>query len=313
MKICGIYYIKNVINNKIYIGSSNNISHRIGMHKSLLRRGKHHSVRLQNSFNKHGEKAFEFEILDECEESNLWDMEYYWMNLTSSLNSQFGYNIIPPITFGRDKGSIKKRTLKDKKSKKVYQYTKEGELVKIWDSMGEVERDFGVYRTAVRDISLGNVKTAKGFIWLMEEHIESILKAVSSVKEGRDYSIVKSFQYDLSGNFIKEWESGVEVAKYFDKDGDYNNLYRRIDSNIPHHNYLFFSSFKGDIIKPYIKNKVVNPNAKKLKVEDMQEGKVYYFDGLREASRDLNLSRCYLKKCLKNRKIIKKRFKVIEI
>lgn len=57
--------IKNRINEKIYIGSSVNIRQRFNKHKSQLRNNKHDNPKLQLSWNKYGEKFFEFLILEE--------------------------------------------------------------------------------------------------------------------------------------------------------------------------------------------------------------------------------------------------------
>ena len=59
----GIYKITNIVNGKIYIGSSNNCILRFQNHKSALKRNVHHNPRLQNAWNKYGEKNFVFEIL----------------------------------------------------------------------------------------------------------------------------------------------------------------------------------------------------------------------------------------------------------
>jgi len=63
----GVYEIKNKLNGKAYLGSSGNIERRRSNHYYLLRSGRHHCVYLQRAWNKHGEKAFEFSILEEIE------------------------------------------------------------------------------------------------------------------------------------------------------------------------------------------------------------------------------------------------------
>lgn len=63
---CGVYKITNIITNKIYIGSSNDIYRRWGEHKRMLKRKVHHSIHLQYSWDKYGCNNFIFEILEEC-------------------------------------------------------------------------------------------------------------------------------------------------------------------------------------------------------------------------------------------------------
>ncbi len=64
----GIYMIRNAISGKVYIGSAMNLERRQREHFNMLRRGAHHSRRLQNSFDKHGERAFSFAVLARCTE-----------------------------------------------------------------------------------------------------------------------------------------------------------------------------------------------------------------------------------------------------
>lgn len=60
----GIYKIKNRITHKVYIGESVDIKSRWYTHKSELRRGVHHSERLQKEWKKYGEKAFRFSVVE---------------------------------------------------------------------------------------------------------------------------------------------------------------------------------------------------------------------------------------------------------
>lgn len=61
--VVGIYHIKCLINNKIYIGSSSNIEQRWLMHKFELKEKCHHNSRLQADYNEFGEAAFCFEVI----------------------------------------------------------------------------------------------------------------------------------------------------------------------------------------------------------------------------------------------------------
>lgn len=60
----GIYKITNVKNGKIYIGSAKNFKKRAYQHVSSLRNQRHQNKHLQASWNKWGEDAFLFEVLE---------------------------------------------------------------------------------------------------------------------------------------------------------------------------------------------------------------------------------------------------------
>ena len=54
----GIYKITNIINNKIYIGSSSNISLRWNQHIEKLIYNLHENYKLQNDFNKYERRFY---------------------------------------------------------------------------------------------------------------------------------------------------------------------------------------------------------------------------------------------------------------
>lgn len=89
----GIYYIENQINNKKYIGQSNNIKDRWRRHISELNKNKHHNDYLQKSWNKYGENNFVFEIIEYCSIENLDDREQYWIDFYNTMDRGFGYNL----------------------------------------------------------------------------------------------------------------------------------------------------------------------------------------------------------------------------
>lgn len=90
---CGIYAIKNRFNDKVYIGSSINIPKRFCQHKSVLIHGKHHSDRLQKSWNKHGENGFDFVPLFICSKNLLNFYEERTIKGFDSSNPSKGYNL----------------------------------------------------------------------------------------------------------------------------------------------------------------------------------------------------------------------------
>lgn len=86
----GIYQIVNLVNGKVYVGSASNIRMRWNLHKSQLRRGKHHSIKLQRSWSKHGEECFQFEVLEITGISELIQREQFWMDAKKAYIE--GYN-----------------------------------------------------------------------------------------------------------------------------------------------------------------------------------------------------------------------------
>lgn len=65
-----IYTIKNLVNNKIYVGSTKNFKSRKSSHLTNLRNQRHHCIHLQRSFNKYGELNFEFTVHKYLQESD---------------------------------------------------------------------------------------------------------------------------------------------------------------------------------------------------------------------------------------------------
>lgn len=88
----GIYKIINVVNNKFYIGSAVNFSRRKTRHFSELRTNKHNNSKLQNAWNKYGEDAFVFAVVEEIKDKGLLlEVENRW--LKEHVGKDYCYNI----------------------------------------------------------------------------------------------------------------------------------------------------------------------------------------------------------------------------
>lgn len=87
---CGIYEIRNKINNRSYIGQSQNIERRMDAHRYALRAGRHSNTHLQRAWDKYGENTFEFRILIECSVHNLDQMEIWYIMQKNTYKD--GYN-----------------------------------------------------------------------------------------------------------------------------------------------------------------------------------------------------------------------------
>lgn len=88
----GIYKIINVVNNKFYVGSAVNLRKRKSRHFSELRTGKHKNRHLLAAWNKYGEQAFVFAVVEEVEDrALLLEAENRW--LKEHVGKDYCYNI----------------------------------------------------------------------------------------------------------------------------------------------------------------------------------------------------------------------------
>lgn len=92
----GVYTITNLIDNKIYVGSTTvSFYFRKKKHFNSLKNNKHTNKHLQRAYNKYGAENFEFEILETCEKEYCTSTEQYWMNMLNVCNDKYGYNNRP--------------------------------------------------------------------------------------------------------------------------------------------------------------------------------------------------------------------------
>jgi len=92
-----IYIIFNTENKKYYLGSTTNIETRFKMHLWKLKKGVHHSLHLQNAWNKYGESSFVFKVLYES-----MDVRLDEQNELNQLDYSKSYNISRSATGGND-------------------------------------------------------------------------------------------------------------------------------------------------------------------------------------------------------------------
>jgi len=90
MKICGVYKIENKENDRVIIGSSKDIKKRWSNYKSLLKKGTYGNKELQDDWNSYGSDKFEFTILDNCLQRDLYVQESFWQEIYAV--SLHGYN-----------------------------------------------------------------------------------------------------------------------------------------------------------------------------------------------------------------------------
>ena len=178
-----IYKITNKINNKVYIGQTN---------RTIEIRWKEHCRHLKSNMpickaiNKYGKENFLIEKLEECSDILLDKREQYWIEYYNSFNKENGYN----ATFGGQNSGF----IMTDKAERVKQLWQEG---------------YG-QKQIVEKTKL-NVETVHGYLiksGVTTEDIRERQKEILRKKRGK-----KVLQYDLKGNFIKEWISATEVER----------------------------------------------------------------------------------------------------
>lgn len=108
----GIYKIKCLSNNKVYIGSSVNIENRWEFHKNELKNNIHGNHYLQKAWNKYGRDNFIFGVIELCEAGQLQEREQYWLDYFGGLDDSNNYNLIEPRPSGRvSREVVEKRRL----------------------------------------------------------------------------------------------------------------------------------------------------------------------------------------------------------
>ena len=92
----GIYKITNIKNGRVYYGSTSRFKTRAYSHKNDLLKNRHRNTFLQNDYNKCGEEAFIFEILDVLEGEQKLRIENEQAYLNEFYDNQKNcYNLSP--------------------------------------------------------------------------------------------------------------------------------------------------------------------------------------------------------------------------
>jgi group I intron endonuclease len=90
----GVYYIRNRFNGKVYVGSGTySARKRLSWHQWALRKNRHSNIHLQRAWNKDGEKAFVFNVMESCPPEKCLEREQYWIDTFQAADQEYGYNI----------------------------------------------------------------------------------------------------------------------------------------------------------------------------------------------------------------------------
>lgn len=191
----GIYKITNKINGHAYIGQSVQIEKRWAAHKEKINSDKEKDYPLYRAFKKYGLDNFSFEIIEECQESDLNDREIYWIDYYDTFKN--GYNQTVGGSGTRkynpqdviDTYNVSKNMNQTAKTLNLSYYTvrdilhhhnifgideikpveqidpKTLKVIKTFESLEDAAREIGCTHTAIAQAAAGQTNNCRGYFW----------------------------------------------------------------------------------------------------------------------------------------------------
>lgn len=189
----GIYSIKNLKNNKVYIGSSNNIEKRIKDHFRNLKNNKHSNQYLQNAYNKYKRENFIVEILEVFENIGKYDLLKRESDYLNKVEFEQLYNLTLITNGGGADTLCKKSILIDL----------QGNVIKECNSLSEIAKFLNINQIPTRIINnSGTVKSTYRVV--TKEFYENELELILSWRKCKvfweDYE--RYYKYD---NDLNKW------------------------------------------------------------------------------------------------------------
>lgn len=199
----GVIYRFTFPNGKYYIGQSWNYKERCKSHKSeSITRGK--SV-VYKAIRKHGWDNIIKDILTSNlktqEQLDLY--EIFWINTYDSRNRSIGYNIAPGGKGGSGLKGINSPMFG--KTRSIESKIKQGKSVKKY---------FEENPEVLKNRNINFKKNHNNWISPLKG-IKRSPEIIEKVKAARNKTVIKILQYDLEGNFLKEWNSCTEIGTYY--------------------------------------------------------------------------------------------------
>lgn len=211
---CGIYCIRNLANNKVYIGKSRNIYNRIAAHINELRRkSKNENRHLINAWFKYGEDNFDYYVLEylNLDENLLRDRELYWMQKYNSTDRKHGYN----LRMDSSTNMIVHQETKDKLSKTIigennpnYNHKWSEEKKKYMSNLKKQQYKDGTISVNMEAIRKAVETRNRRF----KENPQLVRNMAEKVKE--KITKYKIYQYDKNTmELIKIWDYIADIIK----------------------------------------------------------------------------------------------------
>lgn len=166
--LSGIYQIKNIVNNHLYIGSAINVKNRKSKHFSDLKKNKHHSIHLQRAYNLYNENNFGFYILEYVEDaSKLIEREQYYID---NLKPQYNICKVAGSSLGKKHSEETKKKMSELKKGKY---------------SGEKNPNYGKICSDENKKKKSEIKKGKNNPMYGRKHSEETRKKMSQLLKGK--------------------------------------------------------------------------------------------------------------------------------
>lgn len=185
-----IYAIKNLVNNKMYIGSSKSAIRRKYFHFYQLKKGIHHSSHLQRAYDEYGKDMFSFYILEECEEPIRKERELFYIEKYNCFHRDYGYNVYEPNgdKFACSKETKAKLAVAHPLKIEIDLYKDDGTFIETFSSLNACARKYNLNCPSLCLILKGDRKSTQGYV---------------IVKHGEPFNYIKSPKTRDMSRFVK--------------------------------------------------------------------------------------------------------------
>ena len=223
----GIYLIKNIFNDKTYVGQSSDIHGRFRRHISALSSHEHANKYLQADWDKYGEEAFEFSILEECQEDELNDREKYYILVTNSFSLGYNMNIGGDGIRGYKHSPDEINKMRHiQKPLAVLQFDQNFNLIRRWDGgVSHIVKTLHYTHACIllrcRHTLNGIMTPYKDCYWIYEDEFnqdsftwDKYLQNISVITLGDKLTLncdKTICQYSLDGKLLHEWNNCAEL------------------------------------------------------------------------------------------------------
>lgn len=269
-----------------YVGIGVNERCNVHFTKSSIKKDKNsRKIEIITDILSHGLKPIVKKI---CENISREEAKKQEILLVKAIGREIYGGILVNLTNGGDFTNANALGKDNIHSKKVYQYTLEGEFIKEWDcGLREVGRILNVSYNTIADCCRGKCSTAYNFQWFYEYKGEKVKEIVK-----RKRKIVKPvLVFDSNKNFINKFNSVKDCCNFYKVTKSEISISSLYGSCIKNLYFSYKNKLKKSKISKYTKYPVIIDNIEesltyeeiakkfnipKMKVYDIKRGKSSY-------------------------------------